>query len=86
MSGGRCFEANSGVKEIEEMRGCEASCLHKVERGASRSKGVFCTRTWQVESRASAEVLSGAWASLDVQGVVQAGLPGAELGERMQRL
>lgn len=53
--------------------GCEASCFDKVDGEASRSEGVLCTRAWQVGSRASTEVLSGAWASLDVDGVVQAG-------------
>lgn len=68
----RFSEANSGVKKIEEMRGWEASCFYKLDREASRSEGVLYTRIWQVESRASTEVLSGAWASLDVQGMVQA--------------
>lgn len=32
MGGGRCSEANSGVKEIEEMRGCGVSYFDRVDR------------------------------------------------------
>lgn len=47
---------------------------------------MLCTRTWKVESRASTEVLSGAWASLDVQGVVQAGCPEQSWGSACKAL
>lgn len=36
MGGGGCFEANKGVKEIEEMRGCGVSYLELTGKASRR--------------------------------------------------
>lgn len=54
----------------------------RTSRKCKKSKGAVMHKS---EGRASTEVPSGAWMGLSVQGKVQAGMCGAELGEGRQR-